>query len=347
MAGVTVADRTGHPAAHNNRGLDVTLPPYRAVGDGVTDDQAAIQAAIDTGEPVFLPAGHTFGVSAPLTLNTNFQHLRGGGWTARLKALSTIDAVVVADARGLNVGEFDIESDNKATYGLVLHDAGGASRFERIRVQRATSHGVLFDNDWDASAGNNIGAGLHEVQSQNNGGAGFAAHLEQGDNNSILFVNCWAQANASHGFFWNGRGTSFLNCLSEANDGWGWQFGQESNAGTTVVGNSMLNCWLEGNDLGGIVTHKAVRNSFLMGSGQEWDWETSTSIGNIEIRVSSSSWGQFNLKGDFVQSAGGRVGFYGASPVPQPSITGSTDSAKIDSVIATLAALGLGTDNTT
>lgn len=37
--------------------VDVTLPPYSATGDGVTNDTAAVQAALNTGSQVFFPAG--------------------------------------------------------------------------------------------------------------------------------------------------------------------------------------------------------------------------------------------------------------------------------------------------
>lgn len=43
----------------------VTPEMFGAKGDGVTDDSSALQAAIDSGEPVYLPAG-TYNVATPL-----------------------------------------------------------------------------------------------------------------------------------------------------------------------------------------------------------------------------------------------------------------------------------------
>ena len=49
----------------------VSVKDFGAVGDGTTDDAAAIQAAINTGKQVFLPAGKYL-VKSALTLNNNF-----------------------------------------------------------------------------------------------------------------------------------------------------------------------------------------------------------------------------------------------------------------------------------
>jgi hypothetical protein len=58
--------------------INVTQPPYNAVGDGVTDDTAAIQAAINAlggsnGSTLYLPAG-TYVISGSL----NFSNVPGG-----------------------------------------------------------------------------------------------------------------------------------------------------------------------------------------------------------------------------------------------------------------------------
>ena len=67
--------------------INVKDAPYSAVGDGVTDDKAAIQAAIDAGNtggiPVFLPKGN-FLVSGALTYYSS-SHIFGAG-----QAVSTI-----------------------------------------------------------------------------------------------------------------------------------------------------------------------------------------------------------------------------------------------------------------
>ena len=64
--------------------IDVTDPPYSAVGDGISDDHSAIQAAVEalrqTGGTILLPAPYQFALSSPILLsNLNSISIRGGG----------------------------------------------------------------------------------------------------------------------------------------------------------------------------------------------------------------------------------------------------------------------------
>lgn len=64
----------GYPLARN---IGANVQEYGALGDGTTDDTAAIQAAIDTGFDLIFPSGNYRAVG--LTLNTNQQRLFGIG----------------------------------------------------------------------------------------------------------------------------------------------------------------------------------------------------------------------------------------------------------------------------
>jgi len=56
----------------------VSVKDFGAVGDGVANDTAAVQAAIDTGEPIVFPAGSY--ACGPLTQSTNFQRFYANGF---------------------------------------------------------------------------------------------------------------------------------------------------------------------------------------------------------------------------------------------------------------------------
>lgn len=53
----------------------VTPEMYGAVGDGITDDYQAVQAAIDSGKTVLFPADKTYYVSRPIIIDANQQHI--------------------------------------------------------------------------------------------------------------------------------------------------------------------------------------------------------------------------------------------------------------------------------
>ena len=82
-SGITLAN--GNIAVPVASGTAVNVKQFGAVGDGVADDTAAIQAAIDSGAHVYIPAG-TYRCDTTLTLTTAGQNLKGAG-----KASTTLD----------------------------------------------------------------------------------------------------------------------------------------------------------------------------------------------------------------------------------------------------------------
>ena len=56
----------------------ISVKDFGAVGDGVTNDTAAVQAAIDSGEPIVFPAGSY--ACGPLTQSTNSQRFYADGF---------------------------------------------------------------------------------------------------------------------------------------------------------------------------------------------------------------------------------------------------------------------------
>jgi len=84
----------------------VSVKDFGAVGDGVTDDTAAIQAALDTGATVYIPDGNY--LCSNLSITTNQQ------------ALSTVYATLTKNANGplLSVTADDVTIQNVRFYGV-------------------------------------------------------------------------------------------------------------------------------------------------------------------------------------------------------------------------------------
>lgn len=86
---------------------------YGAIGDGVTDDTAAIQDAIDSGKPVFIPPG-TYLVSDCLVLGAAELTLYGAGRTESFIKVSTsfnLAGDAVFDVQGIETSISDLAID--------------------------------------------------------------------------------------------------------------------------------------------------------------------------------------------------------------------------------------------
>ena len=102
----------------------VSVTDFGAVGDGVTDDTAAIQAALNASSNIYLPSG-TYKTTAPLLLNSN-NIITGAGISSVIKNttnLSVIKSITPTGSRIYFVGgsNFKIEGN---TAGVVVGSIG-------------------------------------------------------------------------------------------------------------------------------------------------------------------------------------------------------------------------------
>ena len=172
---------------HNRliEGAEVNVKDFGAVGDGVTDDTAAIQAAIDSlssGGIVNLPVG-TYLTSATININVAGIHLSGSGSTVgnvKILASHTNGPVIRVSKAASHISDLMVNANAArqaaaagTNYGIQYEAEDSASQFitrqicENVHVLNQPSHGFLV-----------IGAAWYSrfstIISDNNGGHGFA-----------------------------------------------------------------------------------------------------------------------------------------------------------------------------
>lgn len=134
---------------HGDLVINVKDAPYGAVGDGVTDDTASIQAAITasvsgTKSPIYLPRG-TYLISAALTLpdGDNLQ-IHGSGWGTILKAKAGLnDYILKMDGVSTRAKVSDLTIDGSCATQTAGGGIWGAGAIE------CTFFNVHFTACWD------------------------------------------------------------------------------------------------------------------------------------------------------------------------------------------------------
>ena len=94
----------------------VNVQDFGAVGDGVTDDTAAIQAAINTGLTVYAPSGKTYKTTSTITLGTNYQYIDFQG--SKISPNGTFNAVTLTASNG-GIKNLWIDGTNLIGNGIV------------------------------------------------------------------------------------------------------------------------------------------------------------------------------------------------------------------------------------
>lgn len=105
--------------------VHVTDAPYSAIGGGVIDDTAAIQAALNSGATrVVIPAGFTFGVTGLVLVAGQTLQLDGV-----LKKLSGVNATISVASNCKVIGNGEINGNSIVCNGIV------GSNTQNVRVQ--------------------------------------------------------------------------------------------------------------------------------------------------------------------------------------------------------------------
>lgn len=165
-------------------GLPVSVKEFGAVGDGVTDDTAAIQAALNTGKVVYLPGTNNFYNTTSALTPVTGGGLVGDGPRSIIKLTSvTTDSVL----RGNGVDDFyidnivlDGQNSNKTsgTHCLRLDNCTGW-RVDHLTCKDAQNWGVGVYN----STGNKFG----NIRVENaETSSGF--YLSSSDSNTLEYL---------------------------------------------------------------------------------------------------------------------------------------------------------------
>ena len=211
----------------------VSVKDFGAVGDGVTDDTTAINAALAANKYVSIPVG-TYIVSGNIACTLQGQKLIGSGTTATTISVNTAANPAITIATGLQnveIAGFTLTRTVTATSGgdgikcntvsigqSYIHDlliekqyrglSLGPTDFSDVKnviVQKCTDDGVYLTNTAGDGA---VQWSMRDVLSQMNAGRGFAIVTIAGPAQVTLgtYSNCATFANT-------GRGMAFIGSV--------------------------------------------------------------------------------------------------------------------------------------
>lgn len=244
--------------------LGVNVKAYGAVGDGVADDTAAIQGAIDAAEAnqaaIFFPAGIyrvTSGLDFAATSGQVVFGSGAGGVTTPkgsiIKAGAAMDYVVSVGSTFSHFRDIRVDGNDLADNGWLIWDAA-RTHFDTIGGNNCLGVGVRIEDNATAFGlgnGNNNSALFTKCTAINNTSHGFFME-ESNDNNIIEFIHATATGNGGDGIVVKASGAVLLGGHFEGNTGYGIRVAEASDAGATI-GAKIFFPWLEANGVGGIV----------------------------------------------------------------------------------------------
>lgn len=220
---------------------NVKSAPFYAAGDGVTDDTAAIQSALDQAESIMFPAG-TYNITAPLTIVGHHKVIWGTGDAVirYVGAGAVLDLISVGDPGGLMIFNntiHDLDFCGNAHVQNILHlKKVNHCSIRNVRLYNCTGAGAVFET-CVLGLVDNLSVSKNEIN-------GFAVTPLNGlylnGCNSIQFNDVIVEGVSGDGIVGvnNTAGCSFIGGTSEGNGSWG-AFSASCNA------NVILNSYAE------------------------------------------------------------------------------------------------------
>jgi hypothetical protein len=193
---------------------------YGAVGDGTTDDTAAMQAAIDTGRKVVMPAG-TYKITTALHPASYDQVFEGEG-IGRTVIVPTGAICGFVDSPSLTYSrvvmrDFSITGANNTSHGIYFNKCCYDSLFENMSIY-CGGKAIYFT--WASNSFSYTLRNIHANSYNDNG-------IDIGGGTSVLLDNCYVHqigANSVGYRIW--AGAVMLSCNGiDSNSKYGAMFG--------------------------------------------------------------------------------------------------------------------------
>jgi hypothetical protein len=177
----------------------LNVKAYGATGDGITDDTAALQAAVNAAAAAktaaYIPTG-TYLVSAPVVLPAGSGYsILGSGWGSSVKLKANSDCYVFkmtgADTRitmrDLTVDGNCLEQGTTGTSGGIDGSGAVACRFDNIHFVACRDDGLYLGGMTGGAFGhNNRIIGCLFDESMTSTGPGRGIHMSSSDENQII-----------------------------------------------------------------------------------------------------------------------------------------------------------------
>lgn len=292
----------------------VSVKDFGAVGDGVTDDTAAIQAAVDAHPNVYIPQG-TYIIADPGIFHVDGMRLFGDGKTksilkkkANTGATDQLDPIVRERfVAGLATPASDITIERlgfvgNSDTGILTNKGAGLLRFYEhygLRVvscafSKGRGYGAGFEGA-PASPnadrrGPHVDSYFEDCDFYENGKQAYLLGSDTDDgvdfksSDRTMMVNCRAWDNGDKGFDLRGRDVLAIGCRSWDNAGAGFTHGHEGvQAGTITVLPAMasfVSCWAWDNGAAGFAVVPQVTPGVVNGL-QFTSWQGCVAWNNV------------------------------------------------------------------
>lgn len=207
----------------------INVMDYGAVGDGVADDTAAINAAIAAapagGWVIQLGPAHLISSTIEVNKPVRITGLSRENTTAsRLFKKSTMTTAAI------KITGSNVTLDNFALTGQVGNTGDGIWVFQAYTVLQNIQINAMGGNG--VRVGDSVGAvncnifGFYNVASQANGGNGFYLDSSTTNAGGGTFVNCFSYLNSADGFrFDRSQLNTLIGCVAENNTAYGLSYG--------------------------------------------------------------------------------------------------------------------------